>query len=147
MGSNVYNFSKIPSMPERVLSALAYFSCGVVGIILIIIAAFIKTNLKPFVKFNVYQSIFIAFLFWALQVTFDLIVGILQFLNIIPFVGTLLNSFFHFLFYYLMGFPLLFSLSLLSLLIILLILYLTIMSLLGKEPYVPFISSNIKRFI
>ena len=147
MGGNIYNFSKIPSMPERVLSALAYVSCGIIGIVLIIASALIKTNHKPFVKFNVYQSILIAFIFWVLQITFELIVGILQFLNIIPFVGSFLNSFFHFIFYYLMGFPILFGFSLLSSFIVLLILYLTILALLGKEPYVPFISPNIKRFV
>ena len=148
MGSNIYNFSKIPSMPERVLSALAYLSCGVIGIVLIIVSALIKTNLKPFVKFNVYQAILIAFIFWALQVTFELIVGLLQVLNIIPFVGSFLNSFFHFIFYYLMGFPVLFDkFSLLSSFIVLLFLYLTVMSLLGKEPFVPVISTNIKRFL
>ena len=147
MGSNTYNFSKSPSMPEKVLSALAYISFGVVGIILIIASALMKTNLKPFVKFNVYQAILIAFIFWALQITFELIVGVLQFLNIIPFVGSFLNSFFHFIFYYLMGFPILFGFPLLKLCIVLLIFYLTLMSLLGKEPFVPYISSNIKRFL
>ncbi len=147
MGSNVYNFSKIPSMPERVLSALAYLSCGIIGIVLIIASALIKTNLKPFVKFNVYQAILVAFIFWVLQVTFELIVGLLQLLNIIPFVGSFLNSFFHFIFYYLMVFPVLFRFSLLSLCIVLLILYLTLMSLLGKEPFIPVISANIKRFL
>ena len=147
MGSNTYNFSKSLSMPEKVLSALAYISLGTVGIILIIASALIKTNLKPFVKFNVYQAILVGFIFWALQATYNLIRMILQVLNIIPFVGSFLNSFFHFIFYYLMGFPILFGCPLLKLCIVLLIFYLTIMSLLGKEPFIPYISSNIKRFL
>ncbi len=146
MSNNIHNFNKIPSMPERVLSALAYFSFGIVGIILIIASAIMKIGLKPFVKFNAYQSILIAFIFWGIQLTFDLIVGILQLLNFIPFIGSFLNSFFYFIVFYLMGFPILFGFSLLASALIILLLYLTIMTFKGKTPYLPWISNLVKRF-
>lgn len=147
MSNIIYNFEKLPSMPERILSALAYVSFGVIGIILLIASAILKTSLKPFVKFNVYQSILIGFIFAALQVTFDLLAGLLQLLNIIPFVGTILNSFFLFIVYYLMGFPILFNMPILKLAVLGLIIYLTIMTFRGKTPFLPLISPSIKRFI
>ena len=97
MSNNIYNLSKLPSMPERILSALAYFTFGIVGLILIIASALLKTGLKPFVKFNVYQSVLLGFIFGFLQVTYDLIDGLFQLLQIIPFLGKLLYSLFQFI--------------------------------------------------
>ena len=147
MVSNLRNFNKIPSMPERVLSALAYLTCGIVGIILIIASALLKIGLKPFVKFNAYQAILIGFIFGFLQLTYNLISGIFQFIGLIPLVGSFLNSFFQFIIYYLMGFPLLFGMSLLGLAMTLLILYLTVFTFLGKMPEIPYISNSIKRML
>jgi hypothetical protein len=147
MHNNIYNLSKLPSMPERILSALAYFTFGFIGIILIVASAILKTSLKPFVKFNAYQSILLGFIFAFLQITYDLIDGLFQLFQIIPVIGTLLYSLFQFIVYYLMSFPILFSFSLLSTTIILLLLYLTVTTVMGKNPYIPFISDAIKRFV
>ena len=147
MSNNIYNLSKLPSMPERVLSALAYFTFGIVGIVLIIASALLKIGLKPFVKFNVYQSILIGFIFGFLQVTYDLIDGLFQLLQIIPVLGKLLYSLFQFIVYYLMSFPVLFHFSLLSSAIILLVIYLTVLTIMGKNPYIPFLSDTIKRLV
>jgi len=145
MSNIIHNFEKLPSMPERLLSALAYISFGAVGIILLIASALMKTNLRPFVKFNVYQSILIGFAFAILQVTFDLITAFLQLFNYIPVIGTFLNSLFLFIIYYLMGFPILFGMPLLKLIILILIIYLTIVTFRGKTPYLPIISNAIRR--
>ncbi|MCQ2957317.1 MAG: hypothetical protein MJ180_00270 [Candidatus Gastranaerophilales bacterium] len=147
MSNNIYNFSKVPSMPERILSALAYLTCGFVGIILIIASVFLKVSLKPFVKFNCYQSILLGFVFAFLQLTYNLIDGLLQLLQIIPWLGSFLYSVFAFLVYYLMSFPILFGFSLLSSIIILALIYLIIVTLAGKNPYIPFISDAIKRIM
>ncbi len=147
MSNNIYNFANNPSMPEKVLSALAYLTFGTLGIVLLIASGIMKTGLKPFVKFNVYQSILCGVIFFVLQITYDLIDGIFQFLQIIPFLGKLLYSIFQFFVYYLMSFPILFGFSLLSSAIILLILYLSIYTIIGKMPYIPVISPSIKRFI
>ena len=147
MSNSIRNFTNNPSMPERILSALAYLSFGVIGLVLIIISAIMKTHLKTFVKFNIYQAILISLIFFIVKYTYYLVVTILEFLKIIPAIGTLLNSFFHFLAYFLIGFPLVFGLSVVALAVFGIIIYLTVMSLMGKVPYIPFISSNIKRII
>ena len=145
MSNIIHNFEKLPSMPERLLSALAYISLGIIGFIMWIASAILKTKLKPFVKFNVYQSILIGLIFAALQITFELLTALLQFLNVIPVIGTLLNSFFLFIVYYLMGFPILFGLPLLKLFVIAFIIYSTIITFKGKTLYIPFISNAIRR--
>ena len=147
MSNNIYNLSKLPSMPERILSALAYFTFGFIGVLLIIASAVLKVPLKPFVKFNSYQSILLGFIFAFLQITYDLIDGLFQLFQIVPVLGKMLYSIFQFIVYYLMSFPILFNFSLLSSAIILLLLYLTIATVLGKNPYIPLVSNAIKRFI
>ena len=147
MSNSIYNFSKKPNMPERVLSALAYLTCGFVGIILIIVTVFIKVSLKPFVKFNCYQAILLGFIFAFLQCTYNLVDNLLQLLEIIPFLGKFLYSVFAFFAFYLMSFPVLFGLPLLSSIVILILFYLIIMTLLGKSPTLPYISNAIQRMM
>ena len=147
MSNNVYNLKNIPSMPERILSALAYLTFGFVGIILLIISAITKTSLKQFVKFNIFQSVLIGFLFAFVQVTYNVFAAIFNLIGYIPIIGRFINSLFQFIVYYLMGFPLFMGFSLLSLVIILLVLYLTIITLLGKFPYIPLLSNIIKGFL
>lgn len=144
MSNSVYNLKNIPSMPERVLSALAYLTLGTVGIILIITSAIIKTNLKPFVKFNVYQSILLGAIFTFIQLTYQVISGIFELIGLIPFLGSFINSFVQFILYYIMKFPILFGFSLLASIIIGTIIYLTTLSMMGKLPYIPYISRIIK---
>jgi len=145
MSNSIYNLSKQPNMPERILSALAYITCGFVGIILIIVTVFIKVSLKPFVKFNCYQAILLGFIFTFVQYTYNIIDSLLQILQIIPFLGKFLYSVFAFFVYYLMAFPILFGLPLLSSIVILILLYLVVMTLIGKSPTLPFISDIIQR--
>ena len=147
MSNNICKFNSIPSMPEKVLSALAYFTFGSVGILLLIASAILKTNLKPFVKLNVYQSILLGSIFLLFLVTYNLLSAILQFLQIIPWIGPFINSLFQFIIYYLMSFPLFLGLSFLTLLIIFILLYLSVITLLGKNPYIPYLSDYIKRYI
>ena len=147
MSNSIYNLSRKPNMPERILSALAYLTCGFVGIILIIVTVFIKVSLKPFVKFNCYQAILLGFIFAFVQYTYTLIDSLLQLLEIIPFLGKFLYSVFAFFVYYLMAFPVLFGLPLLSSIVILILLYLIIMTLLGKSPVIPYLSNIIQRMM
>ena len=134
-------------MPERILSALAYLTFGFLGMLLIIVSAITKTSLKQFVKINVYQSILLGLIFAFVQFTYNVFAAIFNLLGFIPVIGSFVNSIFQFIVYYLMGFPILFGFSLLSTVILATIIYLTVLTLLGKFPYIPFISNIIKGFI
>ena len=68
--------------------------------ICIVVCVFLKVRLKPFVKFNCYQSILLGFVLAVLQLTYNLIDGLLQLLQIIPFLGAFLYSIFAFFVYY-----------------------------------------------
>ena len=52
-----------PSFIEKLISALSYIQ-PLIGFVFIIIAAFMKKDMKPFLKFHIFQSIFIAFTLW-----------------------------------------------------------------------------------
>ena len=147
MSNSIYNLSKKPNMPERILSALAYLTYGIVGIILIIVTVFIKVSLKPFVKFNCYQAILLGFIFAVVQYTYILIDSLLQLLEIIPFLGKFLYSVFAFFAFYLMSYHVLFGMSLLAIIINLILLYLIVMTLLGKTPKLPYLSDIIQRMM
>ena len=134
-------------MPERILSSLAYLTLGTVGLVMIIASAIMKTSLKPFVKFNSYQSILLGVIFVFIKVTFIVLSAIFNFISYIPFVGSFLNSIFQFIIYYIMGFPILLGYSFLALLIMTLILYLTVLCFMGKVSYIPYISDVLKRHI
>ena len=147
MSSNVYNLKNIPNMPERILSALAYLTFGTVGLVMLIISAISKTSLKPFVRFNSYQAILLGFIFFFIQTTYLVIDSIFQLIALIPFIGRFIYSFFQAIIYYLMGFPVIFGFSILASIVIATIIYLTVMALLGKLPYIPFISNAIRGII
>ncbi|MCR4880370.1 MAG: hypothetical protein K6A44_00230 [bacterium] len=134
-------------MPERILSALAYLTFGTIGLVLMIVSVISKTSLKPFVRFNSYQAILIGFLFFFIQTTYLLIDSIFQLLGLIPFIGRFIYSFFQAVIYYLMGFPVCLGFSILATIVIATIVYLTILALMGKLPYIPYISNAIKGII
>ena len=94
MSNNVYNLKNIPSMPERILSALAYLTFGFVGMLLIIVSAITKTSLKQFVKINVYQSILLGLVFAFVQFTYNVFAAIFNLLGFIPVIGSFINSIF-----------------------------------------------------
>ncbi len=133
-------------MPERIISALAYLTFGTVGMIMIIVSALLKISLKPFVKFNTCQAILLGLLFAFVQLTYNIFAMIFQLLQFIPFIGSFLNSFFQFIVYYLMSFPVFMGFSILATIIIFTLIYLTVLSMMGKLPYIPYISKIIKGF-
>ena len=144
MSNNVYNLKNIPNMPERIISALAYLTFGTVGMILLLASVIFKTNPKPFVKFNVWQSILLGLIFAFVQLTYNVFSMFFQLLQFIPFIGKLLNSIFQFIVYYLMNYPVFMGFSILATIIICTLIYLTVLSVMGKFPYIPYISNIIK---
>ena len=59
----MYNNNSQPLPMEKIVSVLSYLTCGIVGFLFILIVFFSKLNLRPFLKFHIYQSIFLSLLF------------------------------------------------------------------------------------
>ena len=56
--------NNIPTMSERIIAVLSYVTSGIVGIIWLLLATITKSNLKPFLKYHIMQSIFLMLLYY-----------------------------------------------------------------------------------
>ncbi len=121
---------------EKIISALSYFTMGIVGFVWLVLGAILKLGLRPFLRYHIYQSIFLSFLFFIISTGLTLILGLLSY---VPFIGGLIASI-----TFLLSTPLLGTFSILNLLFILFIGYLVITSFLGKYSYIPWVSNIIK---
>lgn len=124
-----------PSLFERLVAAVTYI-LPLIGLAFIIIAYLMKKDMKPFLKYHIFQSIFIAFALWLLLTGLGYLMNILSFIpilkNILGMVTFLLNT------------PLFLGFSVITFVYTLFILYLIISALAGKDSYVPWVSDIIK---
>ncbi len=134
----VYNLpNNGDTLADRVISALTYLTMGLVGFIWVIVSFVSGKTLKPFVKFHIFQSIFISVIFYLLKIILGIILGIVKF---IPIIGNVVLFFV----FYLAQFPVIFGLSLISALLTGLIIYLAVTAFMGKYSYIPWVSDNIR---
>ena len=125
-----------PFFIERLIAALSYLTMGFVGFIWLLIALFTKNNLRSFIKYHIFQSIFIALAYFLLCQFIGLILNIL---SIIPIINQLVMQITLYL-----NMPLIFSFSLIQVAVYGVILFLTITSFQGKFSYIPWVSDIIK---
>ena len=127
--------SKKPYAIERILSAATYLTAGGVGFVWLIIAAFLKKHVTPFLMYHILQSIFLSILFFLVSILGELLFVILYripFVNAIPYLLA-------------MPVPFLFNLSIVQAFTTLVILYLAITSFVGYYSYIPWVSDIINR--
>lgn len=124
-----------PLLIERIIAALSYITFGFVGFIWLLIGIFTKNSLRPFLKYHIFQSIFISIAYFLLSQFLGLIMNIL---SMIPFVGQIILQ----LTFYLNA-PLIFELSLIQVVINAIVIYLAFTSFMGKYSYLPWISEII----
>ncbi len=121
---------------EKIIASLSYITMGFVGFIWLLIGVFTKNNLRPYLKYHIFQSIFISIAFFLLGYFMGLIMTIL---SIIPFVNQLVLRF---TFYF--NAPIFFGFSLIQAAVYALIIYLVATCLQGQLSYVPWVSDIIK---
>ena len=133
-----YNSSKYnnPYIIERLVSALSYVTAGLIGFVLLLLCIFTKSNLRPFLKYHIFQSIFLSIAYFLLIQVFGMIASII---NFIP----LIRNIFSMIIFPLM-IPVVFGFSIIQILIYTVVFYLVITSLLGRYSYLPWISDIIK---
>lgn len=117
-----------PKFSERLVSFVSYITVGWGGMIYCVLMYLGKKNISHFVRFNIFQSIFISFLFFVLCMVFGFVIDVLLH---VPFVNYLVSQIMLFF-----NQPLLFDYSLVQLFIIGLFIYMAVFSLLGKYPRV-----------
>lgn len=125
-----------PLLIEKIIASLSYITFGFVGFFWLLLGIFTKNNLRPYLKYHIFQSIFISIAYFLISAFLGLIMSIL---SVIPLVNQLVLQFTFYL-----NAPLLFGFSLIQTLIYAVILYLVVTSLQGRYSYLPWISEIIK---
>ena len=126
-----------PYLIERIVVSLSYLTMGVIGFIWLILGAFTKSQSSDFVRYHIFQSIFISILLFILNVLFGIINDVL---SVIPFIKVLTQQI-----YYLFNAPMFMNYSIIQMVMYLFIAYLMITSALGIYTYVPFVSDIISQ--
>jgi len=124
------------SITDRIVSVLAYYTCGIFSIIWIIYANVTNKRITPFLIFNLYQAIFLSVALAVVSLIYSISANIL---SVIPLIGGLVRRFDVFF----NQTPLFFGFTISGLVVTIVLTYLAVMSLTGKRPYIPLISDVI----
>lgn len=125
-----------PLLMEKLIASLSYITFGFVGFCWLLLGIFTKNSLRPYLKYHIFQSIFLSIAYFLLSAFLGLIMNIL---SIIPFVNQLVLQ----VTFYLNA-PILFGFSLIQAIIYAIIIYLVVTSFQGQYSYLPWISEIIK---
>ena len=125
-----------PALIEKLVAAGSYLTMGLIGFVWILLGIFTKSALRPYLKYHIFQSIFISLAFFLVSQFLGLILSIL---SVVPLVNQIIMQFTLYL-----NMPLIFSFSLIQVAINLVIFYLVITSLQGKYSYLPWVSNIIR---
>ena len=123
---------------EKLICALSYLTMGFVGFIWFIITFVIGRRPNYFVRYHIFQSVFISILLYLFNLVISILLGIIR---IIPFIGDIVQN----IVYYLAVFPIVLGVSVVQFGLIVLILYLTVTTLMGKYTQIPWVSEHIKK--
>ena len=124
-----------PSLFEKLVASASYIF-PLVGFVFVIITALLKKDMKAFLKYHIFQSIFIAFTLWIVVSGLGFL---MKFVSYIPGVKNVVGIITFFL-----NTPLFYGFSIISFLYFLFVIYLIIGVLRGSDSYVPWISDVIK---
>mgnify|MGYP004696037557 CR=1 FL=1 len=128
-----------PSLIERIVAAASYLTMGMVGFVWLIVSLFTKASFKSFLKFHIFQSIFISLGFAVLSIFIGWISNILSFIPIINKIVAQINFW--------LNMPVLFDYSFLQIVSFSFLGYLALTSFLGKYSYIPWVSDIIDQNI
>ena len=132
-----YNRPQPIAPGEKIIAAASYLTAGVVGFIWIIISHVSGSRLKNFLRFHIYQSIFLSILYYVFNVILSILVGIVV---KIPFFGSLVYS----VYFWTFDMKIIFGYSIVDTFIFITIAYLVINSIFGKYGRLPWVSKVIK---
>lgn len=141
-GSGLYEFkprfTDFPTFIDRLIAIASYLTGGLVGLIIIIYTTLTGKFLKSYLKFHIYQSIFIPIVLYVFNLLLSILMGFVRF---IPIVGFLINNY---IYNPLFEYPLIFGYSIVVTVFYIFWSYLIITALLGKYSEVPWVSKIVK---
>lgn len=119
-------------MFDRLISFISYLTVGWGGMIVMILMLIRKKHISRFLRYNVFQSIFVSLLFFVISMGLGLL---FKFLSYIPFLNYVVAQI-----SFIFNKPILFDYSPIQVFMIGLVLYMAVVSLLGKFPRVYWVS-------
>lgn len=132
--------SKTPvSIGDRIISVISYVTAGWAGLIYMVILYFVGKPTSLFLRYNIFQSIFISFFYFLLCMIFGFISNILL---QIPLINALVSWFI-----LLFNRPVIFEYSAIQALVTGLFIYMSVAALLGKMPRVYWVSRIIDKSV
>ncbi len=127
------------SIGDRIISVISYVTAGWVGLIYMVILYFVGKPASLFLRYNIFQSIFISFFYFLLCMIFGFISNILL---QIPLINALVSWFI-----LLFNRPVIFEYSAIQSFVMGLFIYMTVMALMGKMPRVYWVSKIIDKSV
>lgn len=127
------------SIGDRIISVISYVTAGWVGLIYMVILYFVGKPASLFLRYNIFQSIFISFFYFLLCMIFGFISNILL---QIPLINALVSWFI-----LLFNRPVIFEYSAIQSFVMGLFIYMTVMALMGKFPRVYWVSKIIDKSV
>lgn len=127
------------SIGDRIISVISYVTAGWVGLIYMVILYFVRKPASLFLRYNIFQSIFISFFYFLLCMIFGFISNILL---QIPLINALVSWFI-----LLFNRPVIFEYSAIQAFVMGLFIYMTVMALMGKMPRVYWVSKIIDKSV
>ncbi len=128
----------IVSLQDKIISGLTYLTFGVAGFIWIIISHIRRDRLSGFLRFSIFQSIFISILLFLIGMILNILLGVFQ---IMPVIGSKAVN----IAYFLQDAPVILGQSTINAAKIGLFLYLSVFAFMGKYGEVPWVSDTVRR--
>lgn len=122
-----------PKLSDRIISILAYYTFGIFSIVWIIFANVMKKPISKFLSFNLYQAIFISVVLAVISLIYSIAINLL---SVIPLIGGFARAFDIFF----NQTPIYFTFTISGFFVTLIVTYLSALCLIGKKPYIPFVS-------
>lgn len=132
----MYHENHKPFFIERIIAGLSYLTMGFVGFIWLIIGLIRRTHLTQFLKYHIFQSIFISMGYVLLCLILGFILNILSFIPLINILAAQIALFFNA--------PFIFGYSIIQTAIYILLFYLAITSFMGIYSRIPWVSDIIE---
>ena len=127
------------SIGDRIISVISYVTAGWVGLIYMVILYFVRKPASLFLRYNIFQSIFISFFYFLLCMIFGFISNILL---QIPLINALVSWFI-----LLFNRPVIFEYSAIQSFVMGLFIYMSVMALMGNFLSVYWVSRIIDKSV
>lgn len=124
-----------PLMMEKIIASLSYIYAWI-GFLWLLLSFFMKRNLKPFLQYHIFQSLFIAISIFLISAFLGILMNILSYIPLVNLIIMHLS--------YLFNTPIISHYSFIEIGVFSVLIYLAITAFQGKYTYIPWVSDIIK---